>query len=183
MTSLPGMKKNNMAAKYILLEFKFSFINKRWTFTSANKQSSWKSILQKSQEKVSFSILICNIGQFTQLLNFWLSFRSFLLWKRNNNYSRMIQCKDFQKKKQRKLTNLWRKMYFKNERKYSKRSDQVTDDVESLFWSWEKLSGGTLVSCKFSLPCDETSIIYSPRPSLPTFSLMFFTPLNFKCRT
>ena len=116
MTSLPGMKKNNMAAKYILLEFKFSFINKRWTFTSANKQSSWKSILQKSQEKVSFSILICNIGQFTQLLNFWLSFRSFLLWKRNNNYSRMIQCKDFQKKKQRKLANLWRKMYFKNER-------------------------------------------------------------------
>ena len=82
MTSLPGVKKNNMAAKYILLEFKFSFINKRWTFTSANKQSSWKSILQKSQEKVSFSILICNIGQFTQLLNFWLSFRSFLLWKR-----------------------------------------------------------------------------------------------------
>ena len=152
MTSLPGMKKNNMAAKYILLEFKFSFINKRWTFTSANKQSSWKSILQKSQEKVSFSILICNIGQFTQLLNFWLSFRSFLLWKRNNNYSRMIQCKYFQKKKQRKLANLWRKMYFKNERKYSKRSDRVTDDVESLFWSWEKLSGGTLLSCKCSLP-------------------------------
>ena len=25
--------------------------------------------------------------------------------------------------------------------------------------------------------------IYSPRPSLPTFSLMFITPLNFKCRT
>ena len=103
MTSLPGVKKNNMAAKYILLEFKFSFINKRWTFTSANKQSSWKSILQKSQEKVSFSILICNIGQFTQLLNFWLSFRSFLLWKRNNNYSRMIQWKDFQKKNNENL--------------------------------------------------------------------------------
>ena len=38
MTSLSGMKKNNMAAKYIRLIFKFSFINKRLTFTSANKQ-------------------------------------------------------------------------------------------------------------------------------------------------
>ena len=87
-----------LAAKYNLLIFKFSFINKSWTFTSANKQSSWKSILQESQEKVSFSILICNIRQFTQLLNFWLSFPSFLLWKWNNNYSRVIQSKDFQKK-------------------------------------------------------------------------------------
>ena len=89
--------------------------NERWTFTSANKQSSWKSILQKSPEKVSFLILICNIGQFTQLLNFCVSFRSFLLWKWNNNYSRVIQCKDFQKKKQQKLANLWRKMCFKND--------------------------------------------------------------------
>ena len=40
------MKKNNMAAKNILLVF----INKRWTFISANKQLSWKRILQKSQE-------------------------------------------------------------------------------------------------------------------------------------
>ena len=44
------MKKNNMAAKNILLVF----INKRWTFISANKQLSWKRILQKSQELVSF---------------------------------------------------------------------------------------------------------------------------------
>ena len=28
-------------------------------------------------------------------------------------------------------------MYFKNELKYSKRSDHVTDDVMSLFWSWK----------------------------------------------
>ena len=71
-------------------------------------------------------------------------------------------------------------MYFKNELKYSKCSDHVTDDVVSFFWTWKILSGRTLVSCKFSLPCDETSTLYSPRPSLPTFSLMFITPLNFK---
>ena len=29
-------------------------------------------------------------------------------------------------------------MYFKNELNYSKRSDRVTDDVMSLFWSWKK---------------------------------------------
>ena len=29
-------------------------------------------------------------------------------------------------------------MYFKNEPKYSKRSDHVTDDVMSIFWSWKK---------------------------------------------
>ena len=74
-------------------------------------------------------------------------------------------------------------MYFKNELKYSKRSDHVTDDVMSLFWSREKLSGRTLLSCKFSLPCDETSTLYSPRPSFPTFSLMFIASLNFKCST
>ena len=100
------------------------------------------------------------------------SFLSPLKW--NNNYSRVIQ-----EKKHQKLANLWRKMYFRNELKYSKRSDHVTDDVTSLFWPWEKLSGRTLLSCKCSLPCDETSIIYSPRPSLPTFSLMSFSPLNF----
>ena len=74
------------------------------------------------------------------------------------------------------------KMYFKNELKYSKRSDHVTDDVMSLFWSWKKLSVRTLLSCKFSLPCDETSTLHSPRLSVPTFSLMFIGPLNFKCR-
>ena len=40
MTSLPGMKKkNNVAAKYIVLLFKV-LINKRWTFILANKQLS-----------------------------------------------------------------------------------------------------------------------------------------------
>ena len=73
MTFLPAMKKNNVAAKYFLLAFEVHFINKRWTFISANKQFSWKGILKKSQKQVSFSILTCNIGQFTQLLNFWLS--------------------------------------------------------------------------------------------------------------
>ena len=32
-------------------------------------------VLQKSQEKVSFSIEIYNIGPFSQLLNFWFNFR------------------------------------------------------------------------------------------------------------
>ena len=54
MTSLPGMKKNNMTAKYIFLVLKLSFINKRGTFISANKQLSWKSILQKSQSRSPF---------------------------------------------------------------------------------------------------------------------------------
>ena len=35
------------------------------------------------------------------------------------------------------------------------------------------MSGRTLLSCKFSLLCDETSTLYSPWPSLPNFSLMF----------
>ena len=52
--------------------------------------------------------------------------------------------------------------------KYSKRSDHVTDDVMSLFWSLQKLSGRALLSYKFSLPCDKTSTLYSPQPSLPT---------------
>ena len=67
--------------------------------------------------------------------------------------------------------------------KYSKRSDHMTDDVMSLFWSLQKLSGRALLSYKFSLPCDKTSTLYSPRPSLPTFSLMFIVPLNFEYQT
>ena len=47
-------------------------------------------------------------------------------------------------------------------------------------WSW---SGTTLLSCKFSLPWDKRLTLYSPRPSLPTFSLMFITSLNFKYQT
>ena len=74
-------------------------------------------------------------------------------------------------------------MYFKNELKYSELSDHVTDDVMSFFRLWKKLSGRTLLSCKFSLPCDETSTLYSPWPSFPTFSLMFIASLNFKCST
>ena len=32
----------------------------------------------------------------------------------------------------------------------------------------------------FLLPCDKRLTLYNPRPSLPTFSLMFITPFNFK---
>ena len=41
----------------------------------------------------------------------------------------------------------------------------------------KKLFGRTLLSWKFSLPCDKRLTLYSPRPRLPTFSLMFITPL------
>ena len=63
-------------------------------------------------------------------------------------------------------------MYFQNEINYSKCSGHVTDNIMS-FWSWKALSGRTLLSCKFSLPWHEASTLYSPLPSLPTFSLMF----------
>ena len=36
---------------------------------------------------------------------------------------------------------------------------------------------------RVSLPCDKRLTLYSPWSSLPSFSLMFITPLNFKCRT
>ena len=67
-------------------------------------------------------------------------------------------------------------MYFQNEQKSSKRSGHVTDDVMSLFWSLKKLTGRTLLSCKFSLPFDATPTLYSSRPSLPTFQLLFIAP-------
>ena len=72
-----------------------------------------------------------------------------------------------------------KKKCFKNELKRSKSFDLVTDDVMVV----KELSGRTLLSREFSLPCDKRVTLYSPRPSLPTFPLMFITPLNFKCRT
>ena len=94
-----------------------------------------------------------------------------------------MPCKEFLRKKQQKLANLTQKRYFKTKLKYSKRFDHVTDDVMSLYWSRKKLSGITLLSGKFSLPCDKRLTLYSPRPSLPTFTLMFITPLKFLMRT
>ena len=76
-----------------------------------------------------------------------------------------------------------KKRYFKNELKHSKCFDHVTNDVMSLFWSQKKLSGGTLLSRKFSLLCDKRLTLYSPRPSISTFPLIFIIPLNFKCPT
>ena len=67
-----------------------------------------------------------------------------------------------------------------NEQKYSKRSEQGTNDAMSLFWLLQKLSDRTLLPYELlPLPCDETSTLYS----LPTFSFMFIAPLNFECRT
>ena len=59
--------------------------------------------LKKNFTKVSivglFSILACNIAQFTQLLNFWLSFRLVLLRKWNNNFAEtIIQCTELLRK-------------------------------------------------------------------------------------
>ena len=42
-----------------------------------------------------------------------------------------MQCKELW----RKTAKTYQKRYFKNKLKYSKRFDQVTDDVMSLFWS------------------------------------------------
>ena len=47
-------------------------------------------------------------------------------------------------------------MYFINELKYSKRSEQGTNDAMSLFWLLQKLSHRTLLSYEFLLPCDES---------------------------
>ena len=70
-------------------------------------------------------------------------------------------------------------MYFINELKYSKRSEQGTNDAMFLFWLLQKLSDRTLLSYQLLLPCDETSTLYN----LPTFSVMFIAPLNFEFRT
>ena len=66
-----------------------------------------------------------------------------------------------------------------NELKYSKRSEQGTNDAMSLFCLLQKLSDRTLLPYELLLPCDETSTLYS----LPTFSFMFIAPLNFECQT
>ena len=88
-------------------------------------------------------------------------------------------CLNICREKQQKLANIWRKMYFINELKYSKRSEQGTNDAMFLFWLLQKLSDRTLLSYQLLLPCDETSTLYR----LPTFSFMFIAPLNFECRT
>ena len=90
-----------------------------------------------------------------------------------------MQCKELLRKKQQKLANLRQKRYLKTKLKHLKRFGHVTDDVMSLYWSRKKLSGITLLSGKFSLPCDKRLTLYSPRPSLPTFTLLFITPLIF----
>ena len=55
-------------------------------------------------------------------------------------------------------------------------------DVMSLFWSSKK---NYQVEHYFPqiFSASDKMLKYSPRPTLPTFSLMFITPLNFKCRT
>ena len=70
-----------------------------------------------------------------------------------------------------------------------KLKDHVTDDFMSLVWSRKKLSGRTLLYRKFSLSSDKGLNLYSPRPSVPTLSLLFII-LNagrrlviFKCPT
>ena len=68
------------------------------------------------------------------------------------------------------------KMFFKSELKYSKGYGHVTDDVISLFLSSKKLSGKTLLRCKFSLPFVETY----HRPSTVLGLVSFIPPLDFK---
>ena len=62
------MKKNNMAAKYILLVFKVLLYKQTLNiFFSKQTVKVKKDFTQKTEEQVSFWMLTCNIGQFTQL--------------------------------------------------------------------------------------------------------------------
>ena len=93
-----------------------------------------------------------------------------------------MQCKELLRKTAQ--TSLFKtKRYFKNELKHSKLFDHVNDVVMSLFRSWEKLYLEHYFLANFLFPCDERLTLYSSRSSLPTFLLMFITPLNFKCQT
>ena len=149
---LHGLSPRNEQKQYGC-QIKFSFINKRRTFISVILK------LKNDVTKVSRVGLLFGFNfQYRSIysnLKFWLTWRLILLWKWNNNYLETIQCKELLKKQQ-KLANLWQKRYLKNELKHSKRLDHVTDDVMSFFRSWKKLSGRTLLSCKFSLSFDSS---------------------------
>ena len=66
---------------------------------------------------------------------------------------------------------------FKNKLKYSKRFDQVTDDVIEKIYQVEHYFPPNMF-----FACDKRFTLYSPRPSLPNISLMVIIPLK-KCRT
>ena len=82
--------------------------------------------------------------------------------------------------KRKELANFWRKKYFKNELKYSKRSDHMTMQVIT---QW--LSFGRETHCQGehyfpALPCGWKVDFYNPRPSLSAFTLMLIIlPLKF----
>ena len=79
MTSLPGMKKNNMAAKYVLLVFKVLLYKQTLNiFFGKQTVKVKKDFTQKTEEQVSFSILTCNVGYATLILLAQFSFGSAL---------------------------------------------------------------------------------------------------------
>ena len=92
--------------------------------------------MKKDFTKVSRTGLLfdstCNIGQFTQFLNFCIGFRWFFFENGLIITQRQYSVKNCWEKKQ-KLANLWQKRYFKNELRHSERFDYVTDDVMFLF--------------------------------------------------
>ena len=92
-------------------------------------------ILQKSQEGMQESIRCAKTSAF------WIETSgSLFVWFCLENGTIITQIQYSVRNcwgKQQKLANLWHKRYFKNELKHSKRFDQVTDDVTSLFWSWK----------------------------------------------
>ena len=163
------MKKNNMAAKYNLLVLKVLLYQQTLNIYFGKQTVKLKKDFTKvSRVGLLFDLNFhCNIGQFRQLLNFWLSFRLVLLWKWNNNYSETIQCNELLRKQQQ-LANIWQKRYFKNELKHSRHFDHVTNDV---IRSWKKKNQAVHyfpanILCRV---IKSWLSIYSPRPSLPAF--------------
>ena len=73
-------------------------------------------------------------------------------------------------------------VYFKKELKHSKRFVHVTDDVMSLFWSWKNFQVEHYLPANFL--CRVIKGWLSTALGLVSrLSLMFITPLHFKCRT
>ena len=86
--------------------------------------------------------------------------------------------------------NFMTKNVLKHKLKYSNCSGHVTDDFMSLLWLFKKINklkkkkllGRTLLSRKFSLPCDEHQLSTILGLVSWLFSSCSFPPLNFKCQ-
>ena len=118
------MKKNNMAAKYILLALKGLFY-----LQTLNVYFRKQTVKLKKD----FAISVNFLNFLTSGLVFvCVCFKNGLIITQRQN--RAKNCWE----KQQKLPNVKQKGYFKNEREQWKHFDHGTDNVMSLFWSWKK---------------------------------------------